>query len=563
MESIFFEIALVVIVAAVLSIIFRYFKQPTILAYILTGIILGPLGFFHLKNPDSLQTLGEMGITLLLFMLGLELKLHELRSIGKTAVIAGTLQMVITGSLGYVLAGFLGYSATVGFIVAIALCFSSTIVIVKLLSDKKDLTSLHGKLAIGILLMQDFFAILILIFINGFHLGSLNELISQIVIIALKLSVLIGWILLFSRYVFPRILHNLSKSGEILFLFSLAWVFAVTALVTWQPIGFSIEIGGFLAGLALANTHENYQIIARMKSLRDFFMTIFFVMLGLDMTFTNFSSSIIPAICLSLFVILLKPFIVMLITGVLGFRKRTSFFVGTSLGQVSEFSLIILFLAQSKGLIPESVVTIIVLVSVITFTTSTYIIQNTNKLYKVVGSWFSLIELRKNGNEHEGTSTEDFTIFNKHVVLIGGHQMGKSVLHALKQSKEQVLVVDFDPDIIKKLKNEKTPALFGDISDPDIQERVGFDRAKMVISTVPDLEDNLLLIQGLTHTNKRAKIVVIAFESDDAKLLYKAGADYVVLPHLAGGHHLAKILLNDDELEMIEKYKKKDLEYLI
>ncbi len=411
--------------------------------------------------------------------------------------------------------------------------------------------------------MQDFFAILTLIFINGFHLGSINDLASQIGIIALKLSVLIGWILLFSRYVFPKILHNLSKSGEILFLFSLAWVFAVTALVTWQPIGFSIEIGGFLAGLALANTHENYQIIARMKPLRDFFMTIFFVMLGLDMTFTNFSASIIPAICLSLFVIVLKPFIIMVITGVLGFRKRTSFFVGTSMGQVSEFSLIILFLALSKGLIPESLDTIIILVSVVTFTSSTYIIQNTNKLYKLVGSWFSLIELRKNGNEHEGVSTEDFSTFSKHVVLIGGHQMGKSVMHALKQSKEQVLVVDFDPDIIKRLKNENTPALFGDIADPDIQERVGFDRAKMVISTVPDLEDNLLLIQGLTHMNKRAKIVVIAFESDDAKLLYKAGADYVVLPHLAGGHHLAKILLMDDDLQMIEKYKKKDLEYLI
>ena len=140
--------------------------------------------------------------------------------------------------------------------------------------------------------------------------------------------------------------------------------------------------------------------------------------------------------------------------------------------------------------------------------------------------------------------------------------MGKSIMHALKQSKEQVLVVDFDPDVIERLKKEKTPAMFGDIADPDIQERVGFERAKMVISTVPDLEDNLLLIEGLTHLNRRAKIVVMAFEGADARQLYKAGADYVVLPHLAGGHHLAKILLNDDDLEMIEKYKKKDLEYL-
>lgn len=562
MESIFFEIALVIIIAAFLSIVFKYLKQPSILAYILTGIILGPLGLFHLKNPASLQTLGQLGITLLLFMLGLELKLHELKSIGKTAIIAGTLQMVFTGILGYGLALLLHFSPSVALITAVCLSFSSTIVIVKMLSDKKDLNSLHGKLAIGILLMQDFFAILTLILMNGFHMGSASDLIWQIFIIALKLSVLVGWILLFSRYVFPKILHNLSTSGETLFLFSLAWVFAVTALVTWEPIGFSIEIGGFLAGLALANTHENYQIIARMKALRDFFMTIFFVTLGLDMTISNIGGSIIPALLISVFVIVAKPLVVMVITGVMGFRKRTSFFVGVTMAQVSEFSLIILFLALSKGMIPQNLVTIMILVAMITFTVSTYLMQNTNKLYKQLGSWLSFVELRKSVNQHDVITSEEFKEFDKHIVLIGAQQMGKSIMHALEQNKEQVLVVDFDPDVIHKLKTNKTPAMFGDIADPDIQERVGFERAKMVISTVPDLEDNLLLIEGLTHLNKRAKIVVMAFDSDDAKKLYKAGADYVVLPHLVGGHHLAKILLNDDDLEMIEKYKKKDLDYL-
>lgn len=562
MESIFLEIAVVVMLSAVLAIVFKFFKQPTILAYILTGIILGPLGIFHLSNPESLQTLGAMGITLLLFMLGLELKLHELRSIGKLAAIVGVLQMVITTALAYLITHFLGYSPVVALILAVSLSFSSTIVIVKILSDKKDLTSLHGKVAIGILLVQDFFAILTLILVDGFHLGPFNDLISQIFIIGLKLSVLIGWILLFSRYVFPKILHSLSKSDELLFLFSLAWVFAVTAFVTWQPIGFSIEIGGFLAGLALANTHENYQIIARMKSLRDFFLIIFFVMLGLDMTFNNFSKALVPALVLSSFVVLFKPLIIMLITGVLGFRKRTSFFVGMSMGQVSEFSLIILFLAQSKGLVPEFVITIIVIVSIVTFISSTYAMIHTNNLYKLFGSKLAFIELSKVGNQHEAPEGDKISSFDKHIILVGGQQMGRSILHSLERSKDQVLIVDFDPDVIKKLKDEKIPAIFGDIADPDIQERVGFEKAKMVISTVPDLEDNLLLVKGMMRLNRRAKIVVIAVEGEDAKRLYSAGADYVILPHLAGGHHLAKILLNDDDLEMIEKYKKKDLEYL-
>lgn len=562
MQSIFSEIAIVIIVAAALSILFRYFKQPPILAYILTGVILGPLGVFHLQNHEALATLGQLGITLLLFMLGLELKLHELKSIGKTAIIAGSFQMILTFLLGTGVSLLLGFSPLISSYVGIALSFSSTIIIVKLLSDKKDLTSLHGKLAIGILLMQDFFAILTIIFMTGFHSGTTLAVILQILLVALKLTVLVGWILILSRYVFPRILHNLSNSGEILFLFSLAWVFAITAIVTSTWIGFSIEVGGFLAGLALANTHENYQIIARMKALRDFFMTIFFVMLGIQMAFNNFLAAIFPALILSLFVITLKPAIVMLLTGLQGFRKRTSFFVGVSLAQISEFSLIILFLGQSKGFIPSEVVTICILVSMITFTISTYLIQNTNKLYLLFGNKLSFLELRKNPNQHDDVSAENFSDYDKHIVLIGGHQMGLSIMHALKQSKERVIVVDFDPDIIKRLKDNSTPAMFGDISDPDIQERVGFDRAKMVISTVPDLEDNLLLIEGLTHANRKAKVVVIAFEAEHAKKLYKAGADYVVLPHLTSGHHLAKILIHDDTLEMIEKYKKSDLTYL-
>jgi Kef-type K+ transport system membrane component KefB len=560
-ESIFFEIAVVIILASALTILFRYLRQPSILAYILTGIILGPLGIFHLQNKDALQTFGQLGITLLLFMLGLELKLHELRSIGKTAIIAGTLQMVGTFALGFGLSLLLGFPQSVSVYLGIALAFSSTIIIVKLLSDKKDLNSLHGKLALGILLMQDFFAILTIIFLGGVPGGGGVQVMFSVLLVLLKIVVLAGWIVVLSTYVFPRLIHSIAKSPESLFLFSLAWVFALTAIVTSKPIGFSIEIGGFLAGLALANSAENYQIVAKMKSLRDFFITIFFVTLGLEMHLTNLGSVILPAIVFSLFVLLIKPFLVMAITGMMGFRKRTSFFVGSSLAQVSEFSLIILFLAAQKGLLGDRAVTTIVLVAMITFTVSTYIIQNANRLYKQVGRWFFVPESHTH-NTHESIIEGEFDLFDKHVILIGGKQMGSSILHAFKNSGEQILVVDFDPDIVKKLKNQGVPVFFGDISDIEIQERAGFQRAKLVISTVPDLEDNLLLVEGLNHTNKRAKVVVMAYEAQDAKALYKAGADYVVLPHLAGGHHLAKILVDSKYLEMIEKYKAKDLEYL-
>jgi len=559
MGSIFAEIALIICVATVLAIIFRLFKQPPVLAYILTGVLLGPLGFFQLEHKESLEMLGSIGITLLLFMLGLELRISELRSIGKNAVIAGVLQMIISVLLGYGLAILLGFSSAVSFYVGIALAFSSTVIVVKLLSDKKDLESLHGKIAIAMLLVQDFFAILAIIFLSGTTDISGFSFLTQGGMILLKMVVLFGWIVVLSKYIFPKIIHVIARSSESLFLFSLAWVFLLTAIVTWEPIGFSIEIGGFLAGLALANSTENFHIVAKMRALRDFFITIFFVMLGLEMTFTNIDKVIIPAIILSIFVLIGKPIITMIATGAVGYRKRTSFFVGASLGQVSEFGLIILFLGQTLGVVPSEIVTVVLLVSIVSFIGSSYAIQNMNEVYRKIAKFLDIFEFRAQHPEHGMSSEELPDEMKQHVVVIGAHQMGQSIIRALDNSGEEVVAVDFNPDIVKKLKDKKISVCFGDIADIEIQEKVSLDKAKMVISTIPDIEDNLYLIEAMNKLNRRAKVVVMAYEVADAKQLYKAGADYVVLPQLAGGRHLAKILIEKKHLELIADYKANDL----
>lgn len=558
MQSIFGEIALIICIASVLAIVFHALKQPPILAYILTGILIGPIGFFQLENKDALQLLGSLGITLLLFMLGLELRISDLRSIGKNAIIAGIIQMVASSLLGYGLAQFLGFSATVSLYIGIALAFSSTVIVVKLLSDKKDLDSLHGKIAIAMLLVQDFFAILTIIFMSGTTNISGFAFVSQGILILLKLLVLLGWIYLLSKYVFPKIIHKIARSPESLFLFSLAWVFFLTAIVTWEPIGFSIEIGGFLAGLALANSAENFHIVAKMRALRDFFIVIFFVMLGLEMTFENIGSVIVPAIILSLFVLIGKPIITMIATATVGYRKRTSFFVGSSLGQISEFGLIILFLGQTSGIIPNEAITLMVLVGIISFIGSSYVISHMNDIYQQIAKHLVIFEFGKTSAEGTLSFTE-FTDLKDHVVVIGAHQMGQSIIRALDKSGEEVVAVDFNPDIVKKLHEKKIKVCFGDIADMEIQEKVSLNTAKLVISTIPDIEDNLYLIKGMNRLNKRAKVVVMAYEVAEAKILYKAGADYVVLPQLAGGRHLAKILIEKKHLELIEDYKARDL----
>lgn len=563
MQGIFTDIAIIICLAAVLCVIFRLLKLPAILAYILTGIILGPLGLFHLENETALATLGQLGVTLLLFMLGLEVKLKELRSIGKSAIIAGVLQMYFTFFIGFFMTMFLGFSKTEAIYTGIALSFSSTIVIVKLLSDKRDLNSLHGKLALGILLVQDFFAILTIIFLSGNGTVNSTSVVPYIGGLLIKIVILFAIIAFLSSTVFPKLTRIIARSPESLFLVSLAWVFALTALVASSYIGFSIEIGGFLAGLALANTHENFQIVAKMRALRDFFITIFFVTLGIEMNITNVGNVLLPAIALSLFVLFIKPFVVTGITGLLGYRKRTSFFVGISFAQISEFSLIIVFLGARIGAISNDLATIVVLVSIITYAISAFMLQNNNKIYKKVHKLLSIFQTKHSRSERITENEEQLADLDNHIIIVGGDQMGQSILHSLEKKDEKIVIVDFDPDLVKNLK-EKTdlPVLFGDIADFEIQERVGVHKAKLVVSTVPDLEDNLLLIQGISHTNPKAKIIVMAYQRDDAKALYDAGADYVVLPYLTGGNHLAKLLVDKKHLQLIEEYKKRDLSFL-
>jgi hypothetical protein len=412
-----------------------------------------------------------------------------------------------------------------------------------------------------ILLAQDLLAILLLMFLSGFSRQTGTALpLVQFFLIAIKGAILFSVVWYLSINVFPKFFEFIARSSETLFLVSMAWVFGLTALVSSPYIGFSTEIGGFLAGLALANSIVNYQIIAKAKILRDFFIVIFFVLLGAQMNFVNFSQVLIPAIIISVFVLVGKPLIVMFILGLTGYRKRTSFLTGITHTQISEFSLIIIFLGNKLGHVSDSVVSLVTMVAIITFAFSNYLVLQGNKLYLSFGKKINFLE-RKQNKKDEMVPTDGFENLKDHVVVVGGDQMGQSILDALSDSGEEIVVIDFDPTVVKKLISQKVHRLFGDISDLDIQERAQIDNAKLVISTIPDVEDNLLLLKELRHENRKAKVVVMALDVHDAKLLYQEKADYVILPHLAGGMHIAKMLVKED-WDKIEELKQKDLQYL-
>ena len=341
---------------------------------------------------------------------------------------------------------------------------------------------------------------------------------------------------------------------------SIAWVFLLSLIVSSPFFGFSIEVGGFLAGLSLSNSFANYQIIAKVKILRDFFIVLFFVLLGLKMNFSDVVAAFFPALALSAFVLLIKPFIIMFLLRFMGFRKRTSFLTGISLGQISEFSPIIIFFGLRLGHIPGNIISLITLVSLFTFTFSTYKILNANWLYLKLAPYLNFLEKGETPAEQLIHSDKKLTDFKDHVVLIGADQMGESVLDALVGTNKEVIVIDFDPAIVKKLKNKNVHRLFGDISDSEIKNLAKIHSASLIVSTIPDVEDNLLLLRELKHKKSKARVIVTALDSSDAKVLYSEGADYVVLPHLAGGRQLAKIIEKD--LDEISDLRTKDLAFL-
>lgn len=561
MGSVFFEITILLCVAAVLSLIFRYFKQPGILAYILTGILVGPFGQLQFQNHQDVRTFAQLGVTLLLFTIGLELKFSQLRSLGTYILLIGTAQILVTFGIAFGIATMLGFSQLSSLYIGAALSFSSTIIIVKIFSDTKELASLHGKIAVGVLLLQDFFAILILVALSGFGKEIAAIPTTSLIIVLLKVVAVFGLVVYLSNTVLPIAVRLVARSEESLFLFSLAWVLSIAALTSSPLIGFPIEIGGFLAGLALANTNENIQIAAKVRGLRDFFITIFFVVLGMDMSFVSLQSLLTAAILLTLFVLFGKPLITFMIMSIVGYRKRTSFLTGITAGQISEFSLIIILLGNKLGHVPHEVVSLVTIIGIASFAVSVYVIIKGKFLYAFVYRYLAIFERKNTHLEKNMLQSETLDQLENHVMLIGAHRMGRSILSALMDEKEKVIVVDFDPDIIKELNDKGVLSIFGDIADEEVQQKARLHKAKVIISTVPDLEDNLMLLHGLRKAKNGAKVVVIAQDENEAKRLYKSGADYVVLPHLMGGRHLANII-KSDALGKIDEIKKKDLNYL-
>ncbi|MDP3973810.1 MAG: cation:proton antiporter [Candidatus Daviesbacteria bacterium] len=559
MNNVFVQLAIILGLASFLGFFIHKMKLPLLIAYLLGGLLIALWGIFDIRTSEALSFLPEVGLAFLLFLVGMELDLREIRSFGKPIIISGILQVVITTILGTFIAQSFNFSLIEAIYLGVGLSFSSTIVVVKLLLDKKDLGSLYGKLSLGILLLEDLLAVVILLGLTSttsvLGLGLTQSL--PIVSFMGKALILFSLALLLSHYILGTIFKAVSESSELLFLSALAWCF--TYVTFSLLLGFSVVIGAFLAGVALANSPYHFQIQGKVKPMRDFFVALFFVYLGTKVNFAHIGETYQLILAFTLYAVFVKPVLFLLLLGSFGFRKHTIFQSAINLSQISEFSLIIILVGAEQGLVGEGALSVIASSALLSIIISSVFISQGRKIYKLIESFVGFFERGHQAIIGEEAQHE----LKEHVVLIGSHQVGEFLIRFLQKEKTPFVILDFNPYQVEKLIAEKIPVIFGDMGDPEVLDVLNLEEAHLVISTVPDRENNELLIEDLRSRSLKIPIIVRSDSFKEAKLLYKLGANFVFLPDVVSGEFLVEMLKNHlSDRDYFEERPKIEMEKL-
>ena len=552
--SLLFDVGIIIIAATIIALLISIIKQPPIPAYIIAGIILGPLGLSLISDIEFIHLISEVGVAFLLFLVGLEINLKRLKYVGLVSSIGAGIQVFLTYVITFFISLKLGFTTFESMIIGLVLAFSSTMVVIKLLSDKEELDTLNGRMALGILLVQDIIVILVLSLMSP--VASIFS--SNAVFLSIFRGVVLFFIaLVISKVLLPPLFRFAAKSKEILFLLSISVLFFFAFLV--KSLNFSIAIGGFVAGLTLASFPYNLDIIGRVRPLKDFFSTVFFVSLGMQLTLIS-SSMIKPALIFLAIIIIIKPLIIFLTTLLFGFGRRIAFLTGTELAQLSEFSLIIVALPFVTPNISKEIFSTIILLTIITMGATPYLIKHDEKLYLSLArvlKIFDKLPVKKQKLEYMKRG------INYNVALIGCHRMGSIFLKALQSKKNKVLVIDNNPDVIRRLIKMRVSCVYGDLTNSEILERIKLNKIRTIISTVPNEEDNEFLLDYVKSKNSNIIIILTANHLHQAKELYNRGADYVILPHILSGEKLSIMLKNAiNKKESIARIRREHLKHI-
>ncbi|MDO8508619.1 MAG: cation:proton antiporter [Nanoarchaeota archaeon] len=533
-SDLFSQLSIIIALALVVSIITSILKQPLIIGYIITGILISPHFLNIVSLENNILALSKLGVVFLLFMVGLNLNPKIIKEVGKVALITGILQIIITSSIVFLISKILSFTTIQSIYIAIALTFSSTIIIMKLLTDKGEINTLPGKISIGILIIQDLLAIALLMIISS--LSEKNNLVSFALEVLLKGTGLIIVLFLIGIYFLPKLTKKIAKSQELLLLFSIAWCLSIASIFYY--FHFSIEVGALIAGITLSLSPYRFEISSRLRPLRDFFLLMFFILLGSQMIFTNIESLLAPIIIFSIIILILNPLITIFLMSLQGYRKRNSFLTGINLTHISEFSFILLSMALSLGHIQKEILSLVTIIALITMAGSSYLVLYSNKAYSLLSPFLSVFE-RKRKKIDEGKYHQDEEY---DVILLGYNRIGFDLLESLKKLNKRFLVVDYNPDTIKQLIKQGIDCRYGDAGDSELLDDLNISNSKMIISTIPEIDTNILIIRKIRSINKKAIIIAISHQIDEALRLYEEGAAYVIMPHFLGGQFTSRLI---------------------
>lgn len=549
MDSVFTQLSVVLAVAAGVSIVMRLLRQPLVVGYILTGVLVGPAVFDLISNHEAFDSFSEIGIILLLFIVGLGLNIGVIRSSGKPALVVFLINIIGLLAIGMGATKLLGMTPTEGIIAGLGLLFSSTIVIVKSLVDKREQHRLYGQIAIGVILLEDVLATIALLYVataktGGTSPGELGLLLARGGGLALLL-ILVG------GYIMPKAMKFFAKSQEMLFGFALAWAFGIASL--FHLAGFSAEVGALMAGVSLASLAYAPEISTRLKPLRDFFLLLFFVTLGEKLNLGNIQSALIPALVFSAIALTLKPLFTQLGMGVLHYTKHTGFKTAIHLSNISEFSVILAVLALKNDLISQRLVDSLTLTTFITIAVSTYLMQYDDRLYRTSERFLRIFE-RKN-TRTETTKKSDYKL-----VLFGYHKGGHEFIKTFRDMKKKYVVVDYDPEVIETLERQHIHHIYGDATDYELLEEIAVGKAEIVVSTLPGHTTNRELLKYYLRHNPDGIYICHATSYDIAAEYYRLGASYVMLPHFIGSEKMSAFLRqHGNNKAAFESYRKKHI----
>ncbi len=526
-NTILLDIGLIILFASLLANLAKVAKQPLILGYVLAGILIGPSAFGIVKNLDLIKILSELGIAFLLFIVGLELDLKKLKEVGKFATITGTIQVLLVTLLTLAVVR-IWLNSVEALYVGLIVAFSSTMVVIKLISDSDELDTLHGRIILGILIIQDVLAILVLPLLSGTDSFSF----SFVLLALAKALLLLAIAYLLGKTLIKSLIKSSAKNHELLFITSVSICFLFAGI--GYLFGFSIAIGAFLGGVVIGNSHYSLEITGRVKALRDFFAVIFFVTLGSQIQFATLLKSLHLLFILLFLVIILKPLIFFIILKFFRHSNRTAFISSLSLAQISEFSLVLALEGFLLGTISQETFNLIIVLAIVTITLTSYFIKYHKGLFSRMENFLQPLD--------KFVSTKDLQFLPKnvenHIVVFGVHRMGSKIIKTLKEQHKKIVAVDFNPETIKALIKEQIPCLYGDYGTIDVLHAARIGKAKMIISTIPNFQGNLLLLKIAKGVNKNILVFVTARNAHDALELYTHGADFVAIPEFLAGQKI-------------------------